>query len=266
MPSPTGCSGSTGGRWAFGADFTVLDQSDGADLMNLIRERAGVRHARAAVPAQGHAGVDLLADRERRREARATCSKRHFPWCVDEADGIREVFRRTPSASATQNVLDYDDLLLFWKALATAPQTRDALASMFDHVLVDEYQDTNAAPGRHPGRDATAGPARNVRWWATTPRPSTGSAPRPSATSSSSCAVRRRPRDPPGAELPFDAADPRGVERGDRARRRSATRRRCGPSRDGARRPVLRTCLDEAEQCDSVCRSVLAAPRGGRRR
>ena len=42
-----------------------------------------------------------------------------------------------------QHVLDYDDLLLFWKALATSDH-RTQLAEMFDHVLVDEYQDTNA--------------------------------------------------------------------------------------------------------------------------
>ena len=41
-------------------------------------------------------------------------------------------------------MLDYDDLLLFWKALATSPATRTQLAGMFEHVLVDEYQDTNA--------------------------------------------------------------------------------------------------------------------------
>ena len=43
-----------------------------------------------------------------------------------------------------QHLLDFDDLLLFWRALVTTPATGRQVAAMFDHVLVDEYQDTNA--------------------------------------------------------------------------------------------------------------------------
>ena len=54
-------------------DFTVLDQSDAADVMNLLRDELGFAAARTAVPAQGDARRDLLADRERRRDSSATC-------------------------------------------------------------------------------------------------------------------------------------------------------------------------------------------------
>jgi hypothetical protein len=122
-------------------DFTVLDQADAADVMNLLREELGFA-IRGSGSREGHARVDLLADGERRGET-GRRPRRHYPWCIDESDGIRQVFRRTPAASAAERS-DYDDLLLFWKALATSPQTGEQLASMFDHVLVDEYQDTNA--------------------------------------------------------------------------------------------------------------------------
>jgi DNA helicase-2/ATP-dependent DNA helicase PcrA len=69
---------------------------------------------------------------------------RHYPWCLDEADGIREIFQAYTERKRRHHVLDYDDLLLFWQALATSPVTGPQLAEMFDHVLVDEYQDTNA--------------------------------------------------------------------------------------------------------------------------
>ena len=49
--------------------FTVLDQSDGADVMNLLREELGYASPRAAVPAQGDARADPLARRERRRRS-----------------------------------------------------------------------------------------------------------------------------------------------------------------------------------------------------
>ena len=70
--------------------------------------------------------------------------KRHYPWCLEEADGIREIFTAYTVRKREQNVLDYDDLLLFWKALAWSDATREPMAAMFDHILVDEYQDTNA--------------------------------------------------------------------------------------------------------------------------
>ena len=120
--------------------------------------------------------------------------KRHYPWCLDEADGIREIFTAYTARKRRQNVLDYDDLLLFWKALAWSEATREPLASMFDHILVDEYQDTNALQAdilegmRPPGTRATS------PWWATTRSRSTRSAPRRSATSWSSRSGSPAPR------------------------------------------------------------------------
>ena len=41
-------------------------------------------------------------------------------------------------------LLDYDDLLLYWSYLMEEPELARDVADRFDHVLVDEYQDTNA--------------------------------------------------------------------------------------------------------------------------
>jgi DNA helicase-2/ATP-dependent DNA helicase PcrA len=40
-------------------------------------------------------------------------------------------------------VLDYDDLLLYWQQAMAEPALAAAIGARFDHVLVDEYQDTN---------------------------------------------------------------------------------------------------------------------------
>ena len=40
-------------------------------------------------------------------------------------------------------MLDFDDLLVWWAAALAEPAVRAAMAARFDHVLVDEYQDTN---------------------------------------------------------------------------------------------------------------------------
>ena len=65
-----------------------------------------------------------------------------FPWCTDDADGIRAIFAEYTRRKRAQNVLDYDDLLLFWRALGSTSAGQQA-ARQFEHVLVDEYQDTN---------------------------------------------------------------------------------------------------------------------------
>jgi DNA helicase II / ATP-dependent DNA helicase PcrA len=41
------------------------------------------------------------------------------------------------------SMLDYDDLLLWWHGLMESPALAAAVGERFDHVLVDEYQDTN---------------------------------------------------------------------------------------------------------------------------
>jgi DNA helicase-2/ATP-dependent DNA helicase PcrA len=65
-----------------------------------------------------------------------------FPWCSDDADGIRAIFAEYTARKRAQNVLDYDDLLLYWRALG-ASSGGQQMAAQFEHVLVDEYQDTN---------------------------------------------------------------------------------------------------------------------------
>ena len=124
-------------------DFTVLDQADGADLMNLMRDEFGFSTRERRFPRK-----DTLASIYSRTvnagDKLGDVLKRHYPWCLDDADGIREIFTAYTVRKREQNVLDYDDLLLFWKALAWSDATREPMAAMFDHVLVDEYQDTNA--------------------------------------------------------------------------------------------------------------------------
>ena len=53
------------------------------------------------------------------------------------------MFAAYVEAKQRQNVLDYDDLLLYWAQMVAEPSIAAELGGRFDHVLVDEYQDTN---------------------------------------------------------------------------------------------------------------------------
>ena len=67
-----------------------------------------------------------------------------FPWCLPAEEGLAQLFAAYMDAKEEQQVLDYDDLLLFWHGLLADPAGGARVRQRFDHVLVDEYQDTNA--------------------------------------------------------------------------------------------------------------------------
>jgi DNA helicase-2/ATP-dependent DNA helicase PcrA len=122
--------------------FTVMDAGDACDLMGLVRSELGLDRGE-----QRFARKDTLAAiYSRTVNAQIKLSKvldAWFPWCRDDLEAIREVFARYLQRKRDQGLLDYDDLLLYWRVLATSAEAGERLAGMFDHVLVDEYQDTN---------------------------------------------------------------------------------------------------------------------------
>jgi DNA helicase-2/ATP-dependent DNA helicase PcrA len=66
-----------------------------------------------------------------------------FPWCSGWAAELKQLFAAYVEAKQGQNVLDYDDLLLYWAQMMSDPVLAEDVGGRFDHVLVDEYQDTN---------------------------------------------------------------------------------------------------------------------------
>jgi DNA helicase-2/ATP-dependent DNA helicase PcrA len=123
--------------------FTVLDQGDHADLLGLVRHELGLGERGRRFPKK-----DTLAAIYSRvanaQEKLADVVDRVYPWCRDDLDGVRAVFAGYVERKRARNVVDYDDLLLYWRALATASDVGPLLRSAFDHILVDEFQDTNA--------------------------------------------------------------------------------------------------------------------------
>jgi DNA helicase-2/ATP-dependent DNA helicase PcrA len=122
--------------------FTIHDREDSADLMNLVRHGLGFSKTESRFPAKG----TCLAIYSRCVNAEAELAEvvaRFFPWCAGWSNELKELFAGYVEAKQKQNVLDYDDLLLYWAQMMTEPAIADDIGSRFDHVLVDEYQDTN---------------------------------------------------------------------------------------------------------------------------
>ncbi|MHB8467570.1 MAG: ATP-dependent helicase, partial [Acidimicrobiales bacterium] len=125
------------------AGFTVLDQGDTADLLGLVRHDLGLGEQGRRFPKK-----DTLASiysRVVNTQAKLVdVVERSHPWCRNDVEGIKAVFTGYLERKKAHNVVDYDDLLLYWRALATSPTVGPLLREGFDHILVDEYQDTNA--------------------------------------------------------------------------------------------------------------------------
>jgi len=122
--------------------FTIHDREDSADLMNFARHHLGLSKTESRFPTKG----TCLAIYSRCVNAEAPVEdvlKSSFPWCCAWADELKELFIAYVEAKQRQNVLDYDDLLLYWAQAVADPGLAQDMGSRFDHVLVDEYQDTN---------------------------------------------------------------------------------------------------------------------------
>jgi len=123
--------------------FTIHDREDSADLINLVRHELGFSKTESRFPAKG----TCLAIYSRCVNAQAEIDEvlgECFPWCVGWTEEFKGLFASYVEAMQAQNVLDYDDLLLYWAQMASEPVFAEEIGGRFDHILVDEYQDTNA--------------------------------------------------------------------------------------------------------------------------
>ncbi|MBW6469432.1 MAG: ATP-dependent helicase, partial [Coriobacteriia bacterium] len=123
------------------ASFTILDRADAEDLMHVCRTDLELGGAGRRFP-QKSTCLDIYSRCVNARETLAEALATRFPWCSECADDLSRLFDAYTDRKEEQHVLDYDDLLLFWHALLTSP-AGERVRERFDHVLVDEYQDTN---------------------------------------------------------------------------------------------------------------------------
>ena len=122
--------------------FTILDRSDAADLMNLVRHDLGFSAKKSRFPRK-EACLAIYSFVINSEESIARVLSKHFPWAGEWEEELRQLFGAYAVAKHRQNVLDYDDLLLYWAEMMGNCDLAMEIDARFDHVLVDEYQDTN---------------------------------------------------------------------------------------------------------------------------
>jgi ATP-dependent DNA helicase UvrD/PcrA len=125
-----------------GEAFTVMDRSDSEDLMNIVRSELELDRGDARFPRKATC-LSIYSRCVNAQEPLETALKVHFPWCSQYPDQLKALFKTFTARKHEQNILDYDDLLLYWYHLVQNEAIAQQVASRFDAVLVDEYQDTN---------------------------------------------------------------------------------------------------------------------------
>ena len=122
--------------------FTILDRGDAEDLVNAIRSELDLPDSDTRFPLKGTC-IDIYSRCVNAQQRLEHVLENQFPWCVDHHKGLAELFKSYVARKQTQSVLDYDDLLLFWRALLSDTSGGNVVRQAFDRVQVDEYQDTN---------------------------------------------------------------------------------------------------------------------------
>ncbi len=126
--------------------FTVLDRADSADLIDVIRHEMGFSQTEKRFPRKDTC-LAIYSYRVNTRLPLKQTLDEQFPWVSEWSEELTRLYREYVARKQKNNVLDYDDLLLYWHAMMQNAALARSLAQNFDHVLVDEYQDTSTLQG-----------------------------------------------------------------------------------------------------------------------
>jgi ATP-dependent DNA helicase UvrD/PcrA len=124
------------------SNYSVLDRGDAADLMDLVRYELGFSKSERRFPRKDTC-LAIYSHRVNTQGALADTLSAHFPWCAEREAELVRLYRTYVERKLANQALDYDDLLLYWHAMLGDERLAREIGAGFDHILVDEYQDTN---------------------------------------------------------------------------------------------------------------------------
>ncbi len=128
----------------FPDQFSILDRADAESIVGLIRKECGHAQAEKRFPKKGTVASIIGKHVNTGRPIADILSSEYPQYCHFEAE-ILEIQGLYVLRKKEQAVMDYDDLLIkLAELLMDHPTIRAEISAMFDYVMVDEYQDTNA--------------------------------------------------------------------------------------------------------------------------
>ncbi|OWT77561.1 MULTISPECIES: ATP-dependent helicase [unclassified Achromobacter] len=130
------------GRIGLSENFTIHDRGDSEDMMGILRHELGYSSTESRFPLKGTC-LSIYSRVVNSQAPLGEVLEQAFPWCAQWEDALKRLFRAYVEAKQDQQVLDYDDLLLYWAEMLGHEAIASDVGARFDHILVDEYQDTN---------------------------------------------------------------------------------------------------------------------------
>ena len=129
-------------RIGLNVSFTIQDRGDSEDLLGLVRHELALANNKRRFPTKSTC-LAIYSRVVNSRTALPDVLKTTFPWCIEWEAELKKLFAAYTQEKQRQNVLDYDDLLLYWAHMVADGELALEIGSRFDHILIDEYQDTN---------------------------------------------------------------------------------------------------------------------------
>jgi len=125
-------------------NFTVLDAADAADVLSVLRTRGDYSSGEERFP-QKNTLQKMFSAATNRDEALHETLARRYPQYTGRLEDLKQLRAEYRRYKQAHGMLDFDDLLeRTLELFETDDQVRQEVAGRCRHVLVDEYQDTNA--------------------------------------------------------------------------------------------------------------------------
>jgi DNA helicase II / ATP-dependent DNA helicase PcrA len=123
-------------------NFTVLDQSDTEDLIDLLRRQ--IRLTKAQHFPRKRTIAAIFSMMVNKLLTLKQVLNQHYPQFVDERRNLETLFQSFEEFKRGRHMLTYDDLLVrFREALENSAEMREQISDQYRYIMVDEYQDTN---------------------------------------------------------------------------------------------------------------------------
>jgi DNA helicase-2/ATP-dependent DNA helicase PcrA len=132
----------------FSSDFGILDQDDAESLINRIRDEIPYIKNDRSFPKKGAILGLISQSRNKEIPIGAVLNKKN-PWLSHYTPNLEAIAGKYETLKYNNGVMDFDDLLIFLaKVMIENESVRQRIASNFEYILVDEYQDTNPVQAR----------------------------------------------------------------------------------------------------------------------
>ncbi len=131
------------GRLGYTDQFTILDRSDAEDVVQLVRKEPKFADMGKRFPKKNTL-ADIFSKVRNMQSRIPEVVGKSYPHFFEFSEQIGEMFETYQLFKKSMQAMDYDDLLIELLTLfQTAPDIAKALQNQYQHVMIDEYQDTN---------------------------------------------------------------------------------------------------------------------------